>query len=66
MNATKYNMAGMYMHLCSGEVVGCGWSTNVHVHIQTNIYIVNVFTLPTTTILEHIMVIHTIIHLIHQ
>ena len=37
MNATKYNMAGMCI-LCvrPGEVVVCGWSTNVLVRMHTH------------------------------
>ena len=37
MNATKYNMTGMYI-LCvqPGEMVVCGWSTNVHVRMCTH------------------------------
>ena len=51
-------------YLYVGELVVCGWSTNVPVRIQTVKYTRKVFTLSTTTILEH-MVIHTI-HLIRQ
>ena len=41
MNATKSNMARMYiLCVCVGgwELVMCGWSINVHVLIQTHIH----------------------------